>query len=66
MTFQTSLNRHMRRRRLSRRMALLTSAREKLMAAAARSTGQRADAIADLAAYADIIASYLWPIWRTS
>jgi hypothetical protein len=66
MTFQASLHRHMRKRGLSRRMALLRTARQKLMAAAARSTGQRADAIADLAAYCDIIAAYLWPMWRNA
>jgi len=66
MTFQASFHRHMRRRRLSRRMALLRTARGKLMRAAAGATGQRADALADLAAYCDIVASYLWPIWRNA
>lgn len=64
MTFRSSLHRHMHRRRLSRRMALLRTAQAKLMRAASRSTGQRADVLADLAAYCDILASYLWPMWR--
>ena len=60
MTFRTALHNHMMRQRLARRMALLKTARSKLMCAAAQTTGPRADAIADLAAYVDVVLFYLW------
>lgn len=64
MTFQESIRRNLQRRRLEQRMALLKTARQKLMAAAVRADEQRATAITDLAAYADVVVAYLWPVWR--
>lgn len=65
MTFHARLQRRIRHYRLERRLTLLRTARQKLMRAAAeQKIGPRADAIADLAAYADIVAAYLWPVWR--
>lgn len=64
MTFRASLHRHMTKRRLTRRLSLLKTARQKLMAAAACTTGPRAAALADLAACADMVAACLWPVWR--
>ncbi len=61
MTFHAALQHKFRSYRLAHRLALLTSARRKLQAAAARSTGRRADMLCDLAAYADMIAARLWP-----
>lgn len=64
MTFRTALYNHIRRRRLARRMATLKTARQKLMSAAIHADEQRATVLTNLAAYVDIVLSYLWPVWR--
>lgn len=60
MTLHTALQRKLRPLRLARRLALLTSARRKLMDAAAKENGRRSDMLCDLASYADMIAAPLW------